>query len=161
MTTHPYSPLIGYKQWADDGLLAVINGTLARLDADDTTILRRILDHIHAVDMIFQHHLRGLPHSFQAPRSAELPDFHTLATGMREVDQWYSSYVANMPEQDLEQSVDFAFSNGSPARMSRAEIILHVCLHGAYHRGNAGLVLQKKGIAPNNDRLTDFLELAA
>lgn len=45
--------------------------------------------------------------------------------------------------------------------MTRGEIILHVCLHGTYHRGNAGFLLQKNGIVPNNDRMTDFLEEAA
>jgi len=42
--------------------------------------------------------------------------------------------------------------------MRLGEIILHVCLHGTYHRGSAGIVLQKNGIAPNSDRMTDFLE---
>jgi uncharacterized damage-inducible protein DinB len=55
----------------------------------------------------------------------------------------------------------FAFTNGTPARTSRGEIILHVCLHGTYHRGNAGIVLQKNGIKPNDARMTDFLETAA
>jgi uncharacterized damage-inducible protein DinB len=45
--------------------------------------------------------------------------------------------------------------------MRRGEIIMHVCLHGACHRGNAGILLQKNGIAPNDDRMTDFLETAA
>jgi len=76
------------------------------------------------------------------------------------VDDWYTSYVGNLPEQNFEQPIDFVFTNGSPARMRRGEIILHVCLHGTYHRGNAGIVLQKNGIAPNNDRMTDFLETA-
>lgn len=44
--------------------------------------------------------------------------------------------------------------------MRRGEIILHVCLHGSYHRGNAGIVLQKNGITPTDDRVTDFLETA-
>jgi uncharacterized damage-inducible protein DinB len=57
--------------------------------------------------------------------------------------------------------VDFVFTNGTSARMTRGEIILHVGLHGTYHRGNAGLLLQKNGIAPNDDRMTDFLEQAA
>jgi uncharacterized damage-inducible protein DinB len=45
--------------------------------------------------------------------------------------------------------------------MRRGEIVLHVCLHGAYHRGNAGAVLQLKGITPSRDAITDFLEAAA
>jgi uncharacterized damage-inducible protein DinB len=35
---------------------------------------------------------------------------------------------------------------------------LHVCLHGTYHRGNAGAVLQLKGLTPSRDSITDFLE---
>jgi uncharacterized damage-inducible protein DinB len=42
--------------------------------------------------------------------------------------------------------------------MTRGEIILHVCSHGTYHRGNAGIILQKNRITPNDDRMTDFLE---
>jgi uncharacterized damage-inducible protein DinB len=161
MTSRPYSHLVRYKQWADRGLYDVVSANLERLDAQDTAILLRILDHIHAVDEIFRRHLQGQPHSFQAPRSKEMPDFQTLAQAAREVDDWYVSYVGNLPEEDFEQPIDFVFTNGAPARMRRGEIILHVCLHGTYHRGNAGIVLQKKGIAPNDDRMTDFLEKAA
>jgi len=42
--------------------------------------------------------------------------------------------------------------------MRRSEIILHVCLHGTYHRGNAGAVLQIKGLIPSRDSITDYLE---
>jgi uncharacterized damage-inducible protein DinB len=160
MTSHPFSQLVRYKQWADRGLYDVVAENLDRLDAQDVAILLRILDHIHVVDKVFQHHLQGLPHAFHAPRSEEMPDFQTLTTGVKEVDDWYTSYVGNLPEQDFEQPIDFVFTNGSPARMQRGEIILHVCLHGTYHRGNAGIVLQKNGIAPNDDRMTDFLETA-
>ena len=47
---------------------------------------------------------------------------------------------------------------GKRARMRRGEILLHVCLHGTYHRGNAGAVLQLKGLTPSRDSVTDFLE---
>jgi uncharacterized damage-inducible protein DinB len=73
----------------------------------------------------------------------------------------YASYVGNLPQSDFDQSLGFVFTSGTPARMRRGEIILHVCLHGTYHRGNAGLVLQKNGIAPKNEGMTNFLEAAA
>jgi DinB family len=106
----------------------------------------------------WQHHLLRLPHGFRAPRSEEMPDFQSLYGSVKEVDDWYSSYVGNLSESDFEQSVDFVFTNGTLAYMRRGEIILHVCMHGTYHRGNAGIVLQKNGVAPNDDRMTDFLE---
>lgn len=158
MTGHPYAQLVGYKRWADRALYGVVGPNLGRLNSQDATLLLRILDHIHAVDRIFQHHLRGLPHGLHAPRSEALPEFRTLASGMREVDDWYVAYVADLPENDFDRPLDFNFTNGSPARMRRGEIILHVCLHGTYHRGNAGLILHKNGIVPNDDRMTDFLE---
>lgn len=160
MIDHPYSQLVGYKQWADRGLYDVVAQNRDRLDAQDAAILLRILDHIHVVDKIFQHHLQGVSHAFQAPRSDETPDFRRLMESTRKVDDWYASYVASLREQDFQQPLDLVFTSGRAARMRRGEIILHVCLHGTYHRGNAGIILQKNGIAPNDDRMTDFLENA-
>lgn len=161
MTTQPYPQLARYKQWADRGLYDVIAPNLGRLDTQDAAILLRILDHIHVVDTIFQHHLQGLPHGFAAPQSQDMPDFGALAESAKEVDDWYVSYAAHLPESEFDRPVDFVFTNGSAARMRRSDIILHVCLHGAYHRGNAGILLYKNGIMPKDDRVTDFLEQAA
>jgi uncharacterized damage-inducible protein DinB len=161
MICHRYSQLIAIKRWADRGLYEVVSRNFDRLTREDAAIMLRILDHIHVVDRIFQHHLQGLPHTFQAPRSQELPQLQALANSVTEVDDWYMSYVGGLAESDFEQSVDFVFTSGKPARMRRGEIILHVCLHGTYHRGNAGVVLQLKGITPSRDSITDFLEYAA
>lgn len=157
----PYFQLIEEKRWADRGLYDVVNRDLDRLSGEDQSIMLRILDHIHTVDRIFQHHLQGLPHTFKAARSEQIPDLQTLTHSAREVDDWYASYVGGLSEHDFEQPLDFVFTSGKPARMRRGEIILHVCLHGAYHRGNAGAVLQLRGITPSRDAITDFLEDAA
>lgn len=153
-----YSQLIAVKRWADRGLYDVVTRNFDRLSSEDASIMLRVLDHIHVVDRIFQHHLQGLPHAFRAPRSEKLPELHTLAAGAREVDDWYASYVDRLAESDFEQVVDFVFTSGKQARMRRREIILHVCLHGNYHRGNAGAVLQLRGLTPSRDAVTDFLE---
>lgn len=154
----PYSQLIDMKRWADRGLYDVVGRNFEKLTPAEASIMLRVLDHIHVVDRIFQHHLQGMPHAFKAPRSEKTPELTALASSAREVDDWYASYVNSLSESDFERSVDFAFTSGKPARMRRGEIILHVCLHGTYHRGNAGAVLQLKGIAPNRDAITDFLE---
>jgi uncharacterized damage-inducible protein DinB len=161
MTELPYSLLVRCKQWSDLGLHETIARNFERLDAQDAAIVPLILDHIHVVDRIFQHHLQGLPHAFHAPRSDVTPDIETLAEGTREVDAWYVSYVDGLSAPDFDEPVDFVFTSGKPARMTRGEIILHVCLHGTYHRGNAGILLQKSGSSPYQDGITDFLEAAA
>lgn len=156
--TEPYSRLIAMKRWADRGLYEAVSANFERLTREEASIMLRILDHIHAVDRIFQQHLRGLPHGYRAPRSETVPDLQTLASGAREVDDWYVSYVDGLAPGGIEQPVDFVFTSGRPARMRRGEIILHVCLHGNYHRGNAGAVLQLRGLTPSRDSITDFLE---
>lgn len=161
MAQAPYSLLIDIKRWADRGLYDVVSQNIDRLSEENASIMLRILDHMHVVDRIFQHHLQGLSHAFVAPRSEKIPELQALAKEVTEVDEWYVSYVDSLAETDLEQHVDFAFTSGKPARMRRAEIILHVCQHGTYHRGNAGAVLQLKGVTPSRDAVTDFLENVA
>ncbi len=161
MSRQPHAQLIDMKRWADRGLYDVLGGHLEQLPAEEVSIMLRILDHMHAVDRIFQHHLQGLPHTFKAARSESMPAFQALAKSVQETDDWYASYVSSLTQEQLEQPVDFVFTSGKRARMRRGEIILHVCLHGNYHRGNAGAVLQLKGMTPGRDGLTDFLESAA
>ncbi len=161
MPSHPYSFLVRMKQWADLGLYETIARDGGRLDGVDAAILPRILDHIQVVDRIFQHHLQGRPHGFHAPRSEATPDIRTLAQASKETDAWYVSYVDSLSGRDFGEPVDFAFTSGKPARMTRGQIVLHVCLHGTYHRGNAGILLQKVGSALYEDAVTDFLEAAA
>ena len=160
MTSQPYAQLIDIKRWADRGLYDVVSRNFDRLSAEEASIMLRIFDHIHVVDRIFQQHLQGLPHAVLAPRSEQMPELQALADSAREVDDWYASYVGGLTEDEFEQPVDFIFTSGKPARMRRGEIILHVCLHGTYHRGNAGAVLQLQGLTPSPDAITDFLEAA-
>jgi len=161
MARLPYAQLIDIKRWADIGLYDAVGQNFDRLSSEEAFIMLRILDHIHVVDRIFQHHLQGRPHTFQAARSEEMPPLQALAESAREVDDWYAAYVGDLSPADFEQPVDFVFTSGKPARMRRGEILLHVCLHGTYHRGNAGAVLQLKGLAPSRDSITEFLEEAA
>jgi uncharacterized damage-inducible protein DinB len=161
MLRQRYAQLIEIKRWADRGLYDALDQNLGTLSDADVFILLRILDHIHVVDRIFQHHLEGRPHAFTAPRSDVMPAFHALAESARTIDDWYGAYVADLVERDFDEPVDFVFTSGKPARLTRGEILTHVCLHGTYHRGNAGALLQLRGLQPSPDSITDFLEAAA
>jgi uncharacterized damage-inducible protein DinB len=158
MANAPYAQLIDIKRWADRGLYEAVGNNFDRLSSDDAALMLRILDHIHTVDRIFQHHLCGVPHTFKAARSETMPTLAALTNGAREVDDWYAAYVAGLGERDFEEPLDFVFTSGKAARMKRSEILLHVCLHGTYHRGNAGALLQLRGLTPSRDAITDFLD---
>lgn len=154
----PHLQMIEIKRWADDGLCGAVGWNMEQLSEGDRFLMLRVLDHIHTVDCIFSCHLQGVPHGFQAARSDTLPAFEPLADAMREMADWYVGYARSLSPEDLDQPVDFVFTSGKPARMTRGQILLHVCLHGTYHRGNAGALLQLRGLTPSRDAITDYLE---
>jgi uncharacterized damage-inducible protein DinB len=153
MFTLPYRTLIHYKRWATNGLNAVIADNLGRLPADERTVVLRLLDHIQAVDEIFRHNLEARPHGYRAPRSDELPSFDALASQARVTGDWYADYADALMPHEVDETIAFSFANGEPARMTRGEMLLHA----AGHRGQVALLLQKNGIKPWPDRITDFL----
>ncbi len=73
MFTLPYRTLMHQKRWATNGLNAVIADSLDRLPGDDEVVVRRLLDHVQAVDEIFSANLEARPNGRAAPRAAELP----------------------------------------------------------------------------------------
>jgi uncharacterized damage-inducible protein DinB len=158
MFTLPYRTLMHYKRWATNGLNAVIAENLDRMPADERILVRRLLDHIQAVDEIFSHNLDARPHGHLAPRSVELPSFDALASRARATGDWYADYADALLPEEVDEAIAFSFSNGEPARMTRGEMLLHVAMHAAGHRGQAALLLQKNGIQPWPDRMTDFLK---
>ena len=158
MPTHPYRTLMHSKCWATNGLNAVLAENLDRMPTDEQILVRRLLDHIQVVDEIFRANLEARAHGYQAPRSAELPSFAALADKARTTADWYADYVDALAPEKLDEAIAFSFANGEPARMTRGEMLLHVAMHAGGHRGQVALLLQKNGIQPFPDRITDFLE---
>jgi uncharacterized damage-inducible protein DinB len=158
MFTLPYRTLMHYKRWATNGLNAVVADNFGRIPKDEQMLVLRLLDHIQTVDEIFSHNLEALPHGHQAPRSVELPSLDELATKARSAADWYADYADALEPEKVDEVVAFSFSNGEPARMTRGEMLLHVATHAAGHRGQVALLLQKNGIQPFPDRITDFLK---
>ena len=158
MFTLPYRTLIHYKRWATNGLNSVIAENLERIAADERILVLRLLDHIQAVDEIFSHNLEARPHGYRAPRSVELPSFDALASKARSTADWYADYADALRPEKVDEVIAFSFSNGEPASMTRGEMLLHVAMHAAGHRGQVALLLQKNGIQPYPDRMTDFLK---
>jgi len=161
MFTYPYRTLLHQKRWATNGLNAVLAENIERLAKDEQVITLRLLDHIQVVDEIFRHNLEARPHAYSAPRSAELPSLATLTKDARATADWYAAYADALTPEKVDEPIAFSFANGEPARLTRGEMLLHVATHSAGHRGQIALLLQKSGIQPFPDRITDFLQAEA
>ena len=140
MSTHTLlTSLFRYKAWADNGLMASLAelGADRPLDGVDTAL--HLLHHAHIVDRIFVANLQRQPHGYRATETPDLPPRAALF------------------EDDAGESIEFLFTDGSPGRMSREEMLGHVLAHGSYHRGEIGRILtQLTGSSPR-DTFTGFL----
>jgi uncharacterized damage-inducible protein DinB len=57
-------------------------------------------------------------------------------------------YVSSLSQEDLARGVTYVNSAGNKFTSSVEDILLHVCLHGAYHRGQVSLALRACGAEP-------------
>lgn len=133
--------LIRYQTWAD----AAFFDKLALVDphhheAEYRTALA-LLDHIHVVAQIFAAHLAGRPHAFQSDTSDPTPPIDALREATAQTNQWYFDYAGTLREEALAERIAFTFTDGDRGCLSREEMLMHVLLHGAVHRGEVGRIL--------------------
>lgn len=151
-----FRPLFEYKAWANRDLFAVLQDLDASRHADLLHSALRTLNHIYVVDRIFRAHLLGQAHGYSATNTPETPTLDALQRDVADTDAWYLEYVARLSAPQADEPLQFCFTDGDTGTMSRAEMLLHVHTHGAYHRGNVGQMLKGAGLAPPRDLLTKF-----
>jgi uncharacterized damage-inducible protein DinB len=156
-TTTLLHTLFTYKVWANDQLfveLAKVDAT-TQPEARHSTI--RLLNHIYVVDQIFAAHLSGAVQSFTATNTTETPTLDALRDGVMMLDAWYLDYVVDLSPERLAEKISFTFTDGDRGLMTREEMLTHISLHGAYHRGGAGRIMNVAGTPPPRDLYTRFL----
>ena len=60
----------------------------------------------------------------------------------------YSALLANLHEKDLSRVVDYCTSDGRRFSNGVGDVLVHVPLHGQYHRGKVNLLLRQRDHAP-------------
>jgi uncharacterized damage-inducible protein DinB len=147
--------VFSYKAKANDEIL------LAMRQFDDASpakeIAIRVLNHTYAVDRIFAANLRQAEHGYTSPNPGQAPSLEELSAAIKASDQWYLDYVSRLEETQLAETIDFTFTDGWPGRMSREEMLMHVTVHGEYHRGQISLIMMQNSITPPGDGFTTYL----
>lgn len=150
--------LFKYKAHSNGEILAAIR--LFDDAAPAREIAIRVLSHTYVVDRIFAANLTGTEHGHASPNPSQVPSLEELSTAIEVSDQWYVNYVSLLDEAHLAEKVDFTFTDGEPGRMSREEMLMHVAIHGAGHRGQIALMMMQNSITPPSDRFTSYLHKA-
>lgn len=149
--------LVRYKAWADD----VFYASLAQLPPHELTAPRPILfgsmlrtmNHIYAMDTVWQAHLEGRPHGLKTRSPKECPPFEELRDQQKAIDAWFVRYADSLAPSRVDEVVGFTFIGGGPGSLTRGEILLHVVNHPSYHRGQVADIMYTIGTQPPT---TDF-----
>ena len=147
--------VFSYKAKANEEILTAMRQFDDASPAKQIAI--RVLNHTHAVDRIFAANLRRAEHGYTSPNPGQAPSLEELSAATKTSDQWYIDYVSGVDETQLAERIDFTFTDGLRGRMSREEMLMHVTVHGEYHRGQISLIMMQNSITPPGDGFTSYL----
>ena len=146
-----------YKRWANSEILNLLRQVDGERYPDQKATVVRLLNHTLVVDKIFIAHLKGEVHPFSSANTDEMPSLDELFDSVNQADTWLIHYVSNVELPELDREIQFRFTDGDPGRMSVGEILNHLIIHGAYHRGNVGMILVDCGLDNPRDTFPKFL----
>jgi len=138
--------LFSYDAWANR---EVVNA-LCKLDAPPARSLR-FLAHILSAERLWLERLR---HETQT--HPVWPEFNLARCEpeLEEIARLWKTYLGSIREQDLFRPLTYKNTKGENWTSEVQDILMHVILHSAYHRGQIAADMRAAGFSPPN---TDFI----
>ena len=152
-----------YNAWANRAIFEAV----AALPEGEATKARQslfknmvhTLNHNYVIDRIWQAHLEGREHGYEARNTKDHPPLAELWRAQQEIDRWYVAWSDALRDAVLDEKVSFELIGGNQGVMTRGEILLHVINHTTYHRGFvADLFYQVPARPPTTDLPVYFRE---
>ncbi|MEM1096874.1 MAG: DinB family protein [Bacteroidota bacterium] len=137
--------------------------------AYDTTINRRLLASLRALPVmdertqaVFAHLLAAravwmerLQHDGRSTTPVwPTLDWDACETMIADNDQAYAAYLADVSMAELEAPFTYYNSKGRGFTNRRLDVLMHVLIHGGYHRGQVAQSVRLAGYEPIN---TDYI----
>jgi len=131
--------LTRYNAWSNkvmfDSVAALPPGEAVK---PRTSLFRNMvhtLNHNYVIDRIWQAHLEGREHGYDARNTKDHPPLEALSRLQKEVDDWYVRWADGLNDAQCDEIVRFMLIGGNSGEMTRGEILLHILGHRHYHRG--------------------------
>jgi uncharacterized damage-inducible protein DinB len=135
-----------YDYWANQECVAA-----CRAVAPASAKALRFLAHIGSAEKLWLERLQQVPQS-----AAVWPDstVEQCSVLLDEMGSAWKSYLNSLSATDFEKKIDYRNSKGEPWSSRVDDILLHVLMHSAYHRGQVALEMRSAGVQP---AYTDFI----
>lgn len=140
------SRLIAHLAWADDRVLAAL-----RSATTPDPSCRELFAHLLATEHVWLARLKG-----EVPKHPVWPDLslEQCAALVQANQRALATYVDGLTPDDLSRGVRYVNSAGREFTSSIEDILLHIAMHGSYHRGQIALALRRGGGVP---MATDYI----
>lgn len=134
-----------YDAWANGEVLAAI-----RANAGDERGLQ-LLSHIVAAERLWLERLEQQPQSLPVWPKADLGWCEAQAA---ELSRLWMEYLQRITGEDLARKISYRNSKGEVWASTIEDVLTHVVLHSAYHRGQIASHMRSIGQTP---AYTDFI----
>ena len=138
--------LIDHLEWADAALLEALRTAPG---SDPRGLV--LYNHVLGAEAVWLARLAGRRSAVAVWPTLSLDDATSLA---RENARELRALASSLTSADLAREIDYRNSAGQAFRSTIEDILLHVALHGAYHRGQIALVIRAGGGEPAS---TDYI----
>jgi len=135
-----------YDAWANNEVLAVIK-------ANESASARplQLLGHIASAERLWLERLTQQPQSV-----AVWPEFDLdqCAAQIAALAKLWRDYLGQLSSAGLSEKISYQNSRGEPWSSTVEDVLTHVTLHSAYHRGQIASLMRANGQVPAS---TDFI----
>ena len=135
-----------YDAWAHREVLTTIRGSRASVARS-----LQLLAHIVSAELLWLERLRQEPQSQPVWPEWGLEQCEARSV---EVAELWRRYLDALAPEDLTKTVSYKNSKGEPWTSTVEDVITHVLLHSAYHRGQIASLMRASGDTP---AYTDFI----
>ena len=136
--------LLSHQRWADEQTFAALIA-----DARVPAVAQERFMHVVAAEHVWSCRLRGA-----TPSVAVWPSW-TQDGCARLMAQNHREFAALLGDDAaLQREIAYVTSDGRPFRNTVADILLHVALHGSWHRGLVATLVRPAGVPPVS---TDYI----
>jgi len=144
---HTYlNRLFQYDEWANREVI----GALRALPYAPHKAVR-LMAHVVAVEFVWLARLKGERDPSVWPEW----NLEQIAAQQQKIAPELQSYMQSVSPDGLSKEVDYSNTKGERWRNSTVDILMHVTMHSAYHRGQIAMVLRDTGVAPP---YTDYIQ---
>jgi uncharacterized damage-inducible protein DinB len=135
-----------YDAWANREVLVGL-----RASAHPTTRPRQLLAHILSAERLWLERIRKQPQSLPVWADFTFDQCEAQIAGLASL---WREFLGQLPPAGLSEKVTYKNSKGEPWTSTVEDILTHVVLHSAYHRGQIASQVRAGGETP---AYTDYI----